>query len=108
MAGIPDAIFVFVSAGFAVLWGYYTDKIDRNRVVSIGAFLGSLGTLMTSFNAIQSSQGFYLLILSRAITGAGLGSIIPVVYSVLADVVPADKRSQSFGILAIIALVLLL
>ena len=31
MAGIPDAVFVFVSAGFAVLWGYYTDKIDRKH-----------------------------------------------------------------------------
>lgn len=103
MAGIPDAVFVFVSAGFAVLWGYYTDKIDRNRVASIGAFLGSLGTLLTAFNTIQNSQGFYLLILSRAITGAGLGSIVPVVYSVLADVVPADKRSQSFGVLAIMS-----
>ncbi|MHA1728890.1 MAG: MFS transporter [Promethearchaeota archaeon] len=103
LEGIPDAIFVFVSAGFAVVWGYYTDKIDRTRVVMVGAFLGSIGTTLTAFNAIQSFNGFLILILARAITGAGLGSIIPVVYSVLGDVIPVEERSSYFGTMAIIS-----
>src|SRR4030042_18146 len=97
LIAIPDAFFTLMSAGFALLWGYYVDKIDRARVLMVGGFCWSFGTLLTYF-----APNFNLLLLARIITGAGMGCILPAGYSILSDVVPEGERSGYFGNLAIL------
>ena len=95
---IPDASFVLISAFFALLWGYYTDRIDRGKVIMAGAFSWTIGMMLTAF-----SYNFNMLVLSRMISGAGLGCVLPVSYSIISDAIPPDERSGWFGTLAILS-----
>ncbi len=89
---IPDSIAGFVEAGVMVLWGYYTDRLDRNKIIHGGVFLSTIGFIFTSF-----CRTFEQLMIARIISGAGLGFSIPVGISILMDIVPAKQRSAWFG-----------
>ncbi len=93
---LPDSIAVMVEACVMVVWGYYTDRIDRNKVIHGGVFLSTLGFVLTSF-----CTSYNQLMAARVLSGAGLGFSIPVGFSILMDIVPAKQRSGWFGFLAI-------
>ena len=98
LIAIPDAFFILISALFSLIWGYYTDRIDRTKVIMAGAFSWTIGMLLTAF-----SLNYTMLISSRMLSGAGLGCVLPVGYSIIADAIPPDERSGWFGILAILS-----
>ena len=95
---IPDSFFLLTSATFALIWGYYTDRIDRTKVIIAGAFSWTFGMMLTGF-----SSSFTILLISRMISGIGLGCVIPVGYSIISDAIPPDERSGWFGTLAILS-----
>jgi len=98
LIAIPDAFFVLTSALFAVVWGYYTDRINRSKVIMAGAFSWTIGMLLTAL-----SYNYPMLIISRMASGAGLGCVLPVGYSIISDAIPPDERSGWFGTLAILS-----
>ncbi|MFW9938854.1 MAG: MFS transporter [Candidatus Thorarchaeota archaeon] len=98
LIAIPDAFFILISAFFALLWGYWADKVDRGKVLLAGAFSWTLGMLLTAF-----STSYVMLIISRISSGAGLGCVLPVGYSIISDAIPAEERSGWFGTLAILS-----
>lgn len=98
LIAIPDALFVLVSACFALMWGYFTDRIDRGKVIMAGAFSWTIGMLLTAF-----STSYQMLLMSRALSGAGLGCVLPVGYSIISDAIPPEERSGWFGTLAILS-----
>ncbi|UCC18928.1 MAG: MFS transporter [Promethearchaeota archaeon] len=95
---IPDAFFVLISAFFALLWGYYTDRIKRKRVIMVGALSWTIGMILTAL-----SPSYLVLIISRVASGAGLGCVLPVGYSIISDAIPPEERSGWFGTLAILS-----
>jgi len=98
LIAIPDALFILTSAFFALMWGYFTDRIDRGKVIMAGAFSWTIGMILTAF-----SVSFRMLVISRVISGAGLGCVLPVGYSIISDAIPPDERSGWFGTLAILS-----
>ena len=98
LLAIPDAFFVLISAVFALFWGYWADRIDRSKVLVVGALSWTVGMLLTAY-----SPSYTWLVISRAISGAGLGSVLPVGYSIIGDAIPAEERSGWFGTLAILS-----
>ncbi|MBY8987315.1 MAG: MFS transporter, partial [Candidatus Lokiarchaeota archaeon] len=44
-----------------------------------------------------------ILVFSRVLSGAGLGCVLPVGYSIIGDAIPAEERSGWFGTLAILS-----
>ncbi len=98
LIAIPDAFFVLISALFALVWGYFTDKINRTKVIMAGAFSWTFGMILTAF-----SNSFFMLIISRVASGAGLGCVLPVGYSIISDAIPPMERSGWFGTLAILS-----
>ncbi|MFW9942525.1 MAG: MFS transporter [Candidatus Thorarchaeota archaeon] len=98
LIAIPDAFFVLISAFFALLWGYWADKVDRGKVLLAGAFSWTAGMLLTAF-----SNSYLMLVVSRVSSGAGLGCVLPVGYSIISDAIPAEERSGWFGTLAILS-----
>ncbi|KKK45882.1 MAG: Inner membrane transport protein YdhP [Candidatus Lokiarchaeum sp. GC14_75] len=98
LIAIPDAFFLLISAVFALFWGYWADKIDRGKVLLAGAFSWTFGMILTAF-----SPNYLTLVFSRVISGAGLGCVLPVGYSIISDAVPAEERSGWFGTLAILS-----
>ncbi|MEJ2280174.1 MAG: MFS transporter, partial [Candidatus Lokiarchaeota archaeon] len=95
---IPDASFVLVSACFALIWGYYTDRVNRTKLIIAGAFSWTVGMLLTAF-----SVNYIMLISSRMLSGVGLGCVLPVGYSIISDAIPPDERSGWFGMLAVLS-----
>ncbi len=93
---IPDSLSVLIIAFTMIIWGYYTDRLDRNKVIRWGVLLSTFGFLLTTF-----CNSFWLLIIARIITGGGMGFAIPVGISILSDIFPAEERSGLFGFLAI-------
>lgn len=98
LIAIPDALFILTSACFAIIWGYYSDRINRTKVLRVGAFCWTFGMLLTYF-----STSYEMLILSRMLSGAGLGCVLPVGYSIISDAIPPEERSGWFGTLAILS-----
>jgi len=98
LIAIPDAFFVLISAFFALVWGYYTDRINRKMVIMAGAFSWTIGMILTAI-----SNSYIMLIVSRIASGAGLGCVLPVGYSIISDAVPPEERSGWFGTLAILS-----
>jgi len=98
LIAIPDALFILTSASFALFWGYLGDKIDRGKVIRVAAFSWTIGMVLTAF-----STTFQMLVFSRMLCGAGLGSVLPVGYSIISDAIPPDRRSGWFGMLAILS-----
>ncbi len=98
LIAIPDALFILVSACFALIWGYWVDRINRGRVILFGACCWTVGMLLTAF-----STSYQMLIFSRMLSGAGLGCVLPVGYSIISDAIPPEERSGWFGTLAILS-----
>lgn len=98
LIAIPDAFFVLISAFFALLWGYYTDRINRKMVIMAGAFSWTIGMILTA-----TSDSYFILVFSRVASGAGLGCVLPVGYSIISDAIPPGERSGWFGTLAILS-----
>lgn len=97
LIAIPDAFFVLISAFFALLWGYWADRIDRGKVLVAGAFSWTIGMVLTAF-----SPSYLMLVISRVASGAGLGCVLPVGYSIISDAIPTEE-SGWFGTLAILS-----
>jgi MFS family permease len=98
LIAIPDAFFVLISACCALIWGYFTDRIDRIKVIIAAAFSWTIGMMLTAF-----SVNYFMLVISRMFSGMGLGSVLPVGYSIISDAIPPDERSGWFGTLAILS-----
>ncbi|GAB4317204.1 MAG: hypothetical protein Kow0069_19820 [Promethearchaeota archaeon] len=98
IVALPDSSFILVSAGFALMWGYFTDKIDRARVIFIGALCWCLGSVVTAF-----ARTYFQLFLARSVTGVGLGCVLPVGMSIISDIVPEEERSGYLGGVAILS-----
>lgn len=98
LIAVPDASFVLISAFFALIWGYYTDRINRTKLIFAGAFSWTIGMLLTGF-----SINLFMIIVSRLLSGAGMGCVLPVGYSIISDAIPPDERSGWFGLIAILS-----
>lgn len=74
------------------IWGWWSDKHSRKRVLSLGCLMWGAFTLMTSF-----AVGYLDILVWRAITGVGLAVIVPTAQSLIADYLPPEKRGTAFG-----------
>jgi MFS family permease len=82
----------FLQAIATPLWGWWSDKHSRKRVLAIGCFLWAIFTILVAF-----SVSFMDMLIYRAITGIGLAVIIPTAQSLIADYFSPRKRGSAFG-----------
>ncbi|CAB1112629.1 unnamed protein product [Ectocarpus sp. CCAP 1310/34] len=92
---IAVAFFGF-GAPASVLVGWLTDVIDRRKLFVAIVALGEMGTLATVF-VTTFSQLFW----TRAITGVAIGGGMPLVYSILGDLVSSTGRTEASGLIGI-------
>ena len=94
--GINDAqIGLIASAGFfgmlvgAIVFGFIADMIGRLKVFAIALVWYSLFT-----GSLALTKNFHQIIVMRFIEGLGLGGILPVAASYLAEYIPSKRRGQ--------------
>jgi MFS family permease len=78
----------------APLWGYAADRLSRKGVIVLGTGLWGIWTLLCGL-----SQGYGQLLVLRAISGIGLGCLMPATFSLISDTFPPRRRGRALGIL---------
>jgi MFS family permease len=78
----------------APLWGFAADKFPRKNVIVFGTGVWGIWTLLVGF-----SQNFGQLLAVRAISGVGLGCLMPATFSLMSDTFPPKQRGRALGIM---------
>ena len=82
------------SAGVCSLFfGLIADSFDRKKLLLFFMTFFSLGTL-----SCYLATSFEMLLLARVMTGAFGGILNSIVYAIIADVVPSERRGRAMGI----------
>jgi MFS family permease len=76
------------------IWGYFSDKMSRKVVILIGTGFWGLWTLGVGF-----TQNFGQLLVIKAISGIGLGCLLPATFSIMADTFPQEHRGKALGLM---------
>ncbi|MFX0098894.1 MAG: MFS transporter [Candidatus Hodarchaeota archaeon] len=77
---------------FTFLFGYLSDKYSRKWLLIMGGSTWALATFL-----FCTSQSIPMLFVARLVGTFGLGAISPVTFSLLSDMFPSEKRSNSFA-----------
>jgi MFS family permease len=78
----------------APFWGYVADRYSRKKVIVFGTGIWGLWTLFCGL-----TQSFGQLLVIRAISGIGLGCLMPAAFSIVSDAYPPDRRGRALGTL---------
>ena len=90
--GLVSTIFVATSALITIVWGFLSDIGQRKKLLVIGVLLGEIPCFLTAY-----VQNYYQLLAMRFLTGIGIGSIIPIGYSLIADMFEEEKRGRGYA-----------
>lgn len=90
--GAISSVFIVVGALMVLLWGYWADKYSRKKLLVMGTLLGEIPCFLTAF--VQSYNQLFIM---RALTGLGIGILLPVGSSLLGDYFPPEKRGKGFA-----------
>lgn len=78
----------------APFWGYAADKYSRKKVIIWGTGIWGIWTV-----ACGLTQNFGQLLTIRAISGIGLGCLMPATFSLMSDTFAPNKRGRALGLL---------
>jgi MFS family permease len=78
----------------APFWGYAADRFPRKNVIVLGTGVWGIWTGLCGF-----SQNYEQLLLLRAISGIGLGCLMPATFSLISDAYPPQQRGRALGML---------
>ena len=92
--GLILSVFVLFSLCSTALMANLSDRLGRRPVYLFSVSLFALGSLL-----IALSPNFWMLIVSRAIQGAGAGGITPTASAVVGDVFAPEKRGRMLGLI---------
>ena len=97
LGGEISLVFWLIGGFFTLFFGYFTDIVSRKNLLIVSMLFGEIPCFLTGF--VETYQQFFWL---RALTGIGIGAIIPITYSLLADYFPSNMRSAATGYLGLI------
>ena len=92
--GTIGTIRTLLQAIFTPVWGFIADRYSRKKVIMFGTGLWGLWTLAVGF-----TNDFGSLLTIRAISGIGLGCLMPATFSLISDTYPPERRGRALGLL---------
>jgi MFS family permease len=92
--GTIGTIRTLLQAIFTPFWGFLADRYSRKYVILFGTGLWGFWTLAVGF-----TNNFGQLLTIRAISGIGLGCLMPATFSLLSDSFPPERRGRALGLL---------
>lgn len=92
--GVISTVRNLLQAVSSPFWGYLSDKVSRKKVIIFGTGIWGLWTA-----AVGLTQNFGQLLAIRAISGIGLGCLMPATFSIMSDTFPPKDRGKSLGIM---------
>ncbi len=90
--GVVVGLGVLTSGVFTFVFGYMSDKRSRKQLLFVGGVIWAAASIFISF-----APSIETMLVLRLFSTMGLGAISPVVFSLLSDMFPSEKRSNSFA-----------
>ncbi|GEK28374.1 MDR family MFS transporter [Furfurilactobacillus siliginis] len=87
------SIYLLTNSLATPIYGKLADRIGRKPVFLFGLAVFVFGSVMSGL-----SNTMLTLILWRAVQGIGAGTIMPVSFTIIADIYPFEKRAQVMGL----------
>ena len=97
LGGEISLVFWLIGGIVTLFFGYLTDIVSRKKLLILAILFGEIPCLLTGF--VENYSQFFWL---RALTGIGIGAIIPITYSLIGDYFPSNKRSTIIGYLGLV------
>ncbi len=83
----------------APFWGYAADKWSRKKVLIFGTGVWGIWTLLVGL-----VPNFGSMLVIRAVSGLGLGCLMPATFSLLGDHFPQSRRGRALGVIGLVGL----
>lgn len=88
--GLIGSMFIFTGAIIALIWGYLADSYERKYLVIFTIVIGEIPCLLTGY--VRTYQELFII---RSLTGLGIGGIMPLIFSMIGDVVSERERTTA-------------
>lgn len=99
MIGLMETLRNITQTVSAPFWGYISDRFSRKRVLIFGTGVWGLWTI-----AVGLVPDFTSMLIIRAISGLGLGCLMPATFSLLGDHFPQARRGRALGVIGLVGL----
>lgn len=93
MTGWMVTVFAVTYAIAAPFFGWASDKNGRGIFITFGLLLFSFSNTLTAF-----SPSFTWLIISRILSGLSVAAITPLIYAIIGDIAPSNRRGTWLSI----------
>jgi MFS transporter, DHA1 family, purine base/nucleoside efflux pump len=93
MTGWMVTVFAVTYAIAAPFFGWASDKNGRGLFITFGLLLFSFSNALTAF-----SPSFTWLIISRILAGLAVAAITPLIYAIIGDIAPSNRRGTWLSI----------
>ncbi len=80
-------VFAVTYALSAPIFGWLSDKKGRRTLITFGLLLFAISNTLTAF-----SPSFLWMIISRILAGLSVASITPLIYAIIGDIAPPNRR----------------
>ena len=87
IGGLINLAFWILGGTVSLFIGYFTDIISRRKLFALIVIIGEIPCLLSGFS--ETYTQFFIM---RALTGLGIGGIIPITYSLLGDYYAPKER----------------
>ena len=87
LGGLIPLVFWLLGGSVALFIGYCTDLMSRKNLFALIVFIGEIPCFLSGFT--ETYPQFFVM---RALTGIGIGGIVPLTYSLLGDLYSANER----------------
>ena len=99
MIGLMETLRSITQTISSPLWGYISDRYSRKNVLIFGTGVWGLWTI-----AVGLVPNFGSMLVIRAISGLGLGCLMPATFSLLGDHFPQSQRGRALGVIGLVGL----
>ncbi len=87
------SVYALSAFTMGLLGAGYMDRVDRKTALLVNYMGFAIGTLMCAM-----ASGYYLFLAARALTGAFGGLLGALVFSIVSDAIPFERRARALGI----------
>ena len=91
--GLVTATYLIIVAAASVLWGFRGDQTRRKPLLFMGTLVWGLAMILTT-----TATHFWQFLLWQMITAVGVGAVTSLGFSVVSDVVPAQRRGLALSL----------
>ncbi len=88
--------FTVLSAISMIVAGIYADRKSRVRICFAGCFLFGISSVLTRI-VPDGQAGYVFFFVTRAMSGIGVGALIPTIFSLVGDTANPRRRATAFG-----------